>query len=516
MNVIRMDMISSKGSTWPEGRLPEPLYCGEDERLAVLAQYGGKDLVGDEELQRISSFAANLCGTGMAMVTFVEKDHQRFLARTGLDAETTPRPTSFCAHAMLGSEPMVVTDAQLDERFAGNPLVTGDPHIRFYAGQPLISREGAPLGALCVIDTQPRPAGLTDLQREGLAVLAQAVMRRLGQRRLGKHVDDTLAQSERELRRMIDSVPGIAWRADEQGNFTYINARWQELVGTEPPTTTDGWEHAVHPEDWGRTRAKFDEAIATGQMFEDEWRLKLADGSYCWVQSRALPVIEEGQPVSWFGTVTDIDKTQKLFESRDLLARELSHRIKNIFAVVSGLIAIRSRGRDEVKEFASELTQTIRALGVAHDYVRPLSERRGETLSGLLGDLLAPYDTGEQLRFAIEGPGLRISARAATPLALIFHELATNSAKYGALSREEGHVAVTVTDDCEEEGMVCVEWEERGAPHSQEAVEHQKEGFGSRLLRLAVEGQLNGTFERTYSDDGLDIRIKIPRKSIVD
>ena len=510
-----MDMQTSQGSNWPVNEPPSQLYCGEDERLSVLAAYGGQDLVGDEELQQIVQFAARLCKAPMAMVTLVEKEHQRFLAKVGLEEETTPRPTSFCAHAMLGTEAMVVRDAQADQRFTDNPLVTGEPHIRFYAGQPLISAEGAPLGALCVIDTEPRSEGLSELEREGLAVLAQSVMRRLGQRRLGRHVNQTLENQERELRRMIDSVPGIAWRADDRGNFTYVNARWRELTGIEPPTTTEGWKQAIHPEDWEASLAKFLKAVETEGLFEDEWRLKLADGSYCWVQSRAVPVITEGQPTSWFGTVIDVDKAHRVSEARDLLARELSHRIKNIFAVISGLIAIRSRGKEEVREFARDLSETVRALGTAHDYVRPLGGRQGETLSGLLSDLLAPYDSPTGERFKISGPGVKIGQRAATPLALIFHELATNSAKYGALSCPEGHIVVQVETGCEGEDSVCVTWEERAIPCGFTPPDGN-EGFGSRLLRMAIESQLGGKFERRYSDDGLDVRIVFPLRNILD
>ncbi|EDL49556.1 sensor histidine kinase [Erythrobacter sp. SD-21] len=506
-------MYQKNSIPWPEGKAPDAALCSEDNRLSVLAAYGAASLSEDPELTQVAEFTAKLFGAPMAMVSIVEKDRQAFLARTGIEADGTPRNVSFCAHAMLGAEPMVIPDATQDPRFAENALVTGSPHVRFYAGYPLVSTEGAPLGALCVIDTEPRE-GLTELERDGLAVLAKSVMRRLSQARLGESATRAVEERERDLRRMIDSVPGIAWRGDEQGNFTYINARWAEVTGLQAPQKTADWEAAIHPEDWEGAVAKFGRALDEGTYFEDEWRIRRADGSYRWVQSRAVPTKVGDQATHWFGTVVDIDKTHRLSESRDLLARELSHRIKNIFAVVSGLIAIRARGREEVADFAMELSETIRALGAAHDYVRPHEGKRGETLSGLLDDLLAPYDKQGGGRFEISGPGVPIGERAATPLALIFHELATNAAKYGALSCAEGKVVVSVEDECEGEGTVCITWEERAVACGVDS-NSEREGFGSRLLRLAVESQLGGSFERSFSDDGLDVRIVFPRKNIV-
>jgi len=127
------------------------------------------------QLDRITDFAAKLFDAPIALVSLVERERQFFPGKTGLDADETPREVSFCQHAMLGTEIMVVPDATQDARFADNALVTGDPDIRFYAGAPLVSAEGVPLGALCVIDRMPRE-GMTDLQRQGLTVLADNVM----------------------------------------------------------------------------------------------------------------------------------------------------------------------------------------------------------------------------------------------------------------------------------------------------------------------------------------------------
>ena len=411
--------------------------CGEDDRQLVMAAYGLDALSGDQELQRTVEFAAKLCGAPIALVSLVEEERQRFLARTGLDASETPRPTSFCAHAMLQPETMIVPDALEDDRFSDNPLVTGAPHIRFYAGAPLISSEGAPLGSLCIIDNEPRPEGLTDLQREGLELLARGVMQRLLTERQDRVAIEAIQRREQALRHMFDSVPGIAWSARADGMFDMFNARWMELTGEPPPTGVADWEKFLHPDDWEASLARWQRAFETNSLYVDEWRLKHADGSYRWVMARAVPVVEkETEANRWFGTALDVDETHRLSEARDLLTNELSHRIKNIFAVVSSLIGLRARDHDGVKDFAADITETIRALGTAHDYVRPVDGRSTDSLREMLRDLLTPYQDARQERITVEGQSVGIGSRAATPLALIFHELATNSAKYGAFSRE--------------------------------------------------------------------------------
>ena len=498
---------------WPEGRDPDPAFCGEDDRLSVLASYGTEALSQDPELQQIADFAAKLCDVPYASVTVVERTRQVFLAQTGLSRDGTPRSDSFCAHAMLQHEPLVIEDATKDPKFSENGLVTGVMGLRFYAGFPLISSEGAPLGALCVIDTKPRPGGLTEFQAEGMAVLARSTMRRMSQLRLGQSAIAAVERREADLRDMIDSVPGIAWTSDGEGNFTYVNARWKEVTGLDAPVRVGDCRAALHPEDQDRALERLHTALSGQNLFEDEWRIRLADGEYRWVQARAVPVAREDHEVRWFGTIIDVDRAYRLSEARDLLANELSHRIKNIFAVVSGLIALRSRGMPEVKEFADDLNSAIRALGTAHDYVRPGDGRGADKLQGLLTDLLAPYEGGKGERVLISGDDVDIGARAATPLALIFHELATNAAKYGALSIEDGKVSIEIKLPCGDADEVCVFWRE-SSTSTQNGDSESREGFGSRMLRMAIEGQLRGSFSRSFSDEGLDVQIAFPLSSL--
>lgn len=147
----------------------------ESRRDAALAEYDLDAMMTGGRLDRITSFAAELCEVPVALVSLVERDRQFFLSRAGLAESETPRATSFCQFAMLMGDVMVVPDATKDARFAANPLVTGDPYIRFYAGAPLVTEDGLPLGSLCVIDRMPRD-GLTDLQYHGLQVMAEAVV----------------------------------------------------------------------------------------------------------------------------------------------------------------------------------------------------------------------------------------------------------------------------------------------------------------------------------------------------
>jgi GAF domain-containing protein len=129
----------------------------ESERQATIDRSGLLAVERQPDLQDIVELASTICGVPIALVSIVDRDRQFFCAKVGLDVDETPRDVSFCGHAILGTQPFIVPDAAADPRFADNPLVTGPPHIRFYAGVPLML-DGHALGTLCVIDTAPRAA----------------------------------------------------------------------------------------------------------------------------------------------------------------------------------------------------------------------------------------------------------------------------------------------------------------------------------------------------------------------
>ena len=477
----------------------------EQRRQSVLTSFDIEALADDEELNRITRFAAKLCGGTSASVSLVEAERQRFIASTGLTTGSTPRSTSLCSHAMLGRDIFEVLDTTKDPIFADFELVKGDTHLRYYVGAPLVSDEGASLGALCVTDTAARDEPLNNLQREGLSVLADAVMRRLHTHREANTAGSQLEASAQRLQSMLDSVPDIAWSAAPGLQFDYFNARFTEVTGLPAPQKADDWRKVIHPEDFDASLVKLERAMSSASLFEDEWRLRLADGTYRWVISRAVPSSDDPQTARWFGTLTDIHDRYRISQERELLAGELAHRIKNIFAVITGLITMHARGDPEKELFAATVVDNIGALARAQNFALQLDTQEEGNLENLLGVLMAPYGVPGESAVSIASDPIQTGARAATPLALVFHEFATNSAKYGALSVASGIVTIKAAYAGED---VRITWAESGGPNTQEP---GSTGFGSRLVKMAIENQLGGTITRDWKPDGLSVTIAIPR-----
>jgi GAF domain-containing protein len=138
-----------------------PLPPTETARQAALDAYHILDTSAEEAFDDLTALAALICGTPIALVSLVDTNRQWFKSRHGLDTTETPRDVAFCAHTILNDEIFVVPDSHHDQRFVENPLVTGDPNVRFYAGAPLTTSDGHALGALCVIDHVPRTLAST-------------------------------------------------------------------------------------------------------------------------------------------------------------------------------------------------------------------------------------------------------------------------------------------------------------------------------------------------------------------
>jgi PAS domain S-box-containing protein len=310
---------------------------------------------------------------------------------------------------------------------------------------------------------------------------------------------------------LADALPHMVWSTLPDGLHDYYNAQWYELTGV-PVGSTDGegWNGMFHPDDQDRAWDRWRRSLQTGEPYEIEYRLRHRSGEYRWTLGRAIPMRnDDGEIVRWVGTCTDIHEAKQQAEELEVLSRELSHRIKNIFAVISGLIGLSARQEPDAKSFADRLRKRISALGRAHEFARPHSDQSRpqdvpQSLQGVLAEILSPYPALEEKRITIEGADVEVDDRGATPIALLFHELATNATKYGALATDEGTVAITIERDRD---ALIIRWEENGGPRVEGVPGHT--GFGSKLVDISLVDQMGGEIAREWRPEGLSMTIRL-------
>jgi len=303
-----------------------------------------------------------------------------------------------------------------------------------------------------------------------------------------------------------------AWNVDDD-RFT-MDERGFELWGMPwcETVTFDELSEHIHPADRDRVRAAFAATRAVLGPYETDFRIMVGE-EIRWIAARG-----QGEDVgivgrTMFGIFLDVTNRKQAEEGHELLAGEMSHRVKNLLAIAAGLTQITSRTTSSTQDMARELIQRLTALGRAHDLVRPLPEGQGSAalLGDLLSVLLAPYDDlgafSGRIRVAVERMG--VGEIAAGSLAMVVHELATNSLKYGSLSSDSGTLDVSTQSNGDHINLI---WMERGGP----AVEAppEAEGFGSKLIRHSIYRQLGGTIEHNWSEGGLVVTVQLSRAKL--
>ncbi len=315
-----------------------------------------------------------------------------------------------------------------------------------------------------------------------------------------------------DLRRAVEAA-GIAlwtWHVDDDA-FT-MDERGFELWGLpwKSKVTFEELSAHIHPADRDRVRAAFAATRGVVGSYETDFRIMLGN-EIRWVASRGRGEDEGIVGRTMFGIFLDVTGRKQAEEGHELLAGEMSHRVKNLLAIATGLTHITSRSTSTTADMARELTQRLTALGRAHDLVRPLPGGQGQ--AALLGDLLtvllAPYDDlgafSGRIRVAVERMG--VGEAAATSLALVIHELATNSLKYGALSSGTGTLDVATKSPTD--ARLDLIWMERGGPPVNAPPEPH--GFGSKLVHRTVSKELGGAMEYDWAADGLIVTLRLER-----
>jgi PAS domain S-box-containing protein len=257
----------------------------EAVRLEALRRYAILDTLPEQEFDDLTRLAALICGTPIALVSFVDEERQWFKSKVGIKASETPRDISFCAHAILKPHLLLIPDASADERFRLNPLVTGEPKIRFYAGAPLVTQDGHALGTICVLDQVPRQ--LSQAQCDALKALARLAVAELELRRSVSDLSQSIRErrrTEKELDQLFTLSLDMLCIAGFDGYFKRVNPAWERVLGIPSRELLERpYVDFVHPDDRAATVTEGKKLSSGAETIAFENRYRRGDGSYIWL-----------------------------------------------------------------------------------------------------------------------------------------------------------------------------------------------------------------------------------------
>ncbi|MDP4004408.1 diguanylate cyclase domain-containing protein [Methylobacterium sp. NEAU K] len=296
-----------------------PVHPNELERLRALHDLDVLDSGSEPQFDAICRTAQALFGVPIALVSLVSETEQRFKGTCGLGASGTPREASFCTYAILSDEVLVVEDARQDERFTTSPLVTGEPHIRFYAGAPLVLAPGIHLGSLCIIDRVPR--SLSPEHQEQLRDLAHVVVAQLRLRR----AEHNARESAAKYRLLADNSTDLIIRSDMDGTRRYVSPAAGRLLGYEPQELLGTHPlDFVHPDET-EAYARLLKRLETNQITQavTQQRYRRRDGSWLWVEISFSLTPKEitGEPDGYVAVIRDISQRKDAEQRMTHMAR---------------------------------------------------------------------------------------------------------------------------------------------------------------------------------------------------
>jgi PAS domain S-box-containing protein len=369
------------------------------------------------------------------------------------------------------------------------------------------------------VDYVPVPV-VPEVLRAKVKVFAELYRKTRQLERLNEELERRVAERTAELAasnaRLLESERrrSLALEAGQMGSWELDvrtgECRWDRgqyrILGVDPDTfvpSIDNVKSFVHAEDLARIQALIKEDGKP--TFQSELRVLRPNGQLRWcICAAALTRNAEGQVVRVSGVTIDITDLKEAEERRILLVREVDHRARNALAVVQSIVRL-TKART-IEDYVIAVEGRIRALSTAHTLLSG-SRWEGADLRGLVEEEIAPYRGGESERIIVQGPAVFLLPATAQILALVLHELATNAAKYGALSNPSGHVLLSwdLREDC-----LVLTWREMGGPT---VARPRLQGYGTRVISASVERQMSGRFTFDWQPDGLFFTMNVPLRN---
>lgn len=322
---------------------------------------------------------------------------------------------------------------------------------------------------------------------------------------------ETLATARFEA--LVQACAQIVWTTTPSGEIVEDSPTWRAFTGQSYDEWKGlGWLDAVHPADREVTSAAWRQAVGDESTYTVDYRLKHVSGDYRWTTARGVPLkSSSGEIIEWVGMNEDISDRKRREEHLQTLMRELSHRTKNLLAVVQSIARRSFPSDDSASDAAKTFVDRIRGLSVSHDLL-VRGAWTGTTLADLVAAHLDPFRADGHSRIRIDGPPVWLKTEAAQNLGLALHELATNAAKYGAL--REGTDGLDIawrTDGAGDDETLAFTWRERGVSGMAST---GRAGFGRALLERVVPSALNGTSTYEIGPEGVVWTLRVASRDL--
>jgi PAS domain S-box-containing protein len=502
------------------------------EALNDVARTISSDLALEKLVQRVTDAARELTGAKYGAFFYnVTNDSGEALVlytlsgapREAFEDFGMPRNTAVFEPTFRGTGVVRSDDIHSDPRYGKNAPHYGMPKghlpVVSYLAVPVISRSGEVLGGLFF--GHPEPGVFTDeseMMVQGIAAHASIAIDNARLHQAAQREIETRRKAElaaQHLAAIVASSHDAIVSKDLDGTILSWNAGAERLFGYPADEAVGKPITILIPEEHIEEETMILGRIRRGERTEDfETVRRHKDGRLIDISLTVSPVKDaDGNIVAASKIARDISERKHARQQRELLLREMSHRVKNLFAVAGGLVAMSARHAATPQDLSSAVRDRLSALAQAHELARPGPTDTGEptektTLHGLIGAILAPYagePSAEGERFVLAGRDFRIGGSAVADMALVLHELATNAAKYGALTASAGTVRIDTNVEGDE---LVLEWTESGGALITAVPDN--EGFGNMLLHRVVVGRFGGQIARDWRPEGLAVRLSLP------
>lgn len=375
----------------------------DPERLTTLASYGIVDTTAEINFDALAELAAAICDAPIALINFITSDRQWSKAEVGISVGSRPLYASICAHVLGETGITVVPDLAADVRFADDPTVVDEPHFRFYAGAPLATTSGLPLGMLCVLDSKPRLDGLSRHQQRALTNLAQQIMVLLELRRTiaeqqderarfaavcadaaNRHasIEAALHKSEARLRSAIEVADIGEWTIDLETGAVDYGDQMSPIFGQAPGSVVvervQDVLNLIHPDDRSWVDSETRRQIASNATYELEYRVVRSDGTVGWVATRGRLLHSGGKPTQLAGVTRDITAAREFNQELDRQVTRARAELERIWV--------------SSEELLGEADYHGHLLRVSPSWTRTLGHSEADLLAGLYTEIIHPDD----------------------------------------------------------------------------------------------------------------------------